>query len=239
MPRLEQAGATPGSLPSDIRLGSHSLRPHPYGALYWDAERTLIVADLHLEKGAVSAARGALLPPYDTRATLQRLALLIEAFQPRRIAALGDSFHTSRSAAELAGEDRAMLACLQKGREWYWISGNHDPDLPPSVGGVICTALTISGVTLRHEPKPELPSAEIAGHLHPCARIVQRGTALRRKCFATDGRRLVMPAFGAYTGGLNVLDKAFGALFRSHDLMAWLMGKRAVYAIAGAALIPD
>jgi DNA ligase-associated metallophosphoesterase len=158
-----------------------------------------------------------MLPPYDTRSTLSRLGGCIDAFKPRRVVALGDSFHRSEFAGRLHEEDRDELSGLQKGREWYWILGNHDPDLPESIGGFVCRSLTIGGITLCHEPSVGR-SAEIAGHLHPMARIVRRGEVFRRKCFATDGLRLVMPAFGAYTGGLNVLDEAFSSLFRWHRL---------------------
>ena len=128
------------------------MRPLAAGALYWEAEDTLLVADLHLEKGAAFAALGMLLPPYDTRTTLQRLEKVIDAVRPGRVVALGDSFHRSASAEEPCRDDLAFLLRLQKGREWYWICGNHDPHLPPSIGGTICTTLTICGVTLRHEP---------------------------------------------------------------------------------------
>ena len=118
------------SLRSRIRVCGHTMRPLAAGALYWEGEDTLLVADLHLEKGAAYAALGMLLPPYDTRTTLQRLQKVIDAVRPGRVVALGDSFHRSEGAARLAGEDLALLTRLQKGREWYWICGNHDPHLP-------------------------------------------------------------------------------------------------------------
>jgi len=221
-----------------IELAGHALLPVAAGALYWEAENTLLVADLHLEKGAAFAARGMMLPPYDTRSTLRRLAACIEMFTPRRVVALGDSFHRSELAGRLHAEDRDELAALQQGREWYWILGNHDPDLPESIGGFICRSLTIGGVTLCHEPSCG-GSAEIAGHLHPVARIARKGEVFRRKCFATDGQRLVMPAFGAYTGGLNLLNEAFSSLFRWHRLEAWLTGRTGVYPLQASMLLPD
>jgi DNA ligase-associated metallophosphoesterase len=222
-----------------ILVCGHVLTPLPAGALFWEAESTLIVADLHLEKGAAMARIGMLLPPYDTAVTLKRLASIIKRFAPRRVVALGDSFHRAESAACLDGADRTTLGALQQGREWYWILGNHDPELPGSVGGIVCTALTVCGITLRHEPSDTASAHEIAGHLHPVARIARRGEAIRRKCFATDGHRLVMPAFGAYTGGLNVLDDAFGSLFLRRSLEAWMLGKSEVYPIGARALLPD
>ena len=222
-----------------IRLSGHTLIPIAAGALYWPAEGTLIVADLHLEKGAAFAARGMMLPPYDTRTTLQRLALCIATFDPSRIVALGDSFHRSALASLLAADDRELLHALQRGRDWYWILGNHDPELPTNIGGVIYRELVIGGVTLRHEPSAYDISPEIAGHLHPVARIARRGEGIRRKCFATDGRRVVMPAFGAYTGGLNVLDEAFSPLFQVQRLEAWMTGRTRVYPMQAHVLLPD
>jgi DNA ligase-associated metallophosphoesterase len=227
------------TLRAHVLVSGHEMRPLAAGALYWEAENTLLVADLHLEKGAAFAALGMLIPPYDTRTTLQRLGKVIRAVEPSRVVALGDSFHRSELAENLAAEDLKLLTRLQLGREWYWICGNHDPFLPPCVGGTVCTTLTICGVTLRHEPSGNELSREIAGHLHPVARIARRGAVIRRRCFATDGNRLMMPAFGAYAGGLNVLDVAFSPLFLRHRLEAWMMGRTDVYPVLGSLLLPD
>jgi DNA ligase-associated metallophosphoesterase len=221
-----------------IRLAGHSFLPVAAGALYWESEGTLLVADLHLEKGAAFAARGMMLPPYDTRSTLQRLAACLDHFSPRRVVALGDSFHRSELAGRLSADDREELAALQQGRDWYWILGNHDPDLPESIGGFVCRSLMIGGITLCHQPSLSR-APEIAGHLHPVARIARRGEGIRRKCFATDGHRLVMPAFGAYAGGLNVLDEAFSSLFHWHLMQAWLTGRTSVYPLQASLLLPD
>jgi DNA ligase-associated metallophosphoesterase len=230
---------TAPTLRSHLIVAGHAMQPLPAGALYWEDERTLLVADLHLEKGAAFAALGMLLPPYDTRATLDRLTKVIDAVQPARVVALGDSFHRSDSAANLPRDDLATLLTLQRGREWFWICGNHDPHLPASIGGTVCATLTIRGVTLRHEPSPSPSSREVAGHLHPVARIAKRGAVIRRRCFATDGNRLVMPAFGAYAGGLNVRHEAFAPLFHRHRLEAWMMGRANVYPVLGSLLLPD
>jgi DNA ligase-associated metallophosphoesterase len=227
------------SLRSRIRVCGHTMRPLAAGALYWEDEHTLLVADLHLEKGAAFAALGMLLPPYDTRTTLQRLEKVINAVKPGRVVALGDSFHRSEGAERMDPDDLALLTRLQKDREWYWICGNHDPHLPRSIGGTICTTLTICSVTLRHEPSQTVMEREISGHLHPVARIARRGAVIRRRCFATDSNRLVMPAFGAYAGGLNVLDRAFAELFLRHRLEAWMMGRADVYPVLGSMLLPD
>jgi len=230
---------TAPTLRSHLAVAGQAMRPLPAGALYWEDERTLLVADLHLEKGAAFAALGMLLPPYDTRATLDRLAKVIDAVRPSRVVALGDSFHRRNSAARLHADDLATLLALQRGREWFWICGNHDPYLPASIGGAVCATLTICGLTLRHEPSLAPSAREIAGHLHPVARIAGRGAVIRRRCFATDGNRLVMPAFGAYAGGLNVCDDAFAPLFSRHQLEAWMMGRANVYPVLGSLLLPD
>ena len=227
------------SLRSHIEVAGHTMQPLAAGALYWEEEDTLLVADLHLEKGAAYAALGVLLPPYDTRATLERLGKAIRAVEPSRVVALGDNFHRAESAKRLVADDLDFLLKLQKGREWYWICGNHDPHLPASIGGTVCATLSIRGLILRHEPSPAPTAREIAGHLHPVARIARRGTVIRRRCFATDGNRLVMPAFGAYAGGLNVLDAAFGPLFLRYRLEAWMMGRADVYPVLGSLLLPD
>lgn len=237
--RLDLMPETAPTLRSHLNVGDHTLKPLVAGALYWEAEDTLLVADLHLEKGAAYAARGMLLPPYDTRSTLSRLSKIIAAVEPSRVVALGDSFHRSECADNLVEDDFALLLKLQRGRDWFWICGNHDPNLPDTIGGTVCSTLSIGGVVLRHEPSDDEAALEIVGHLHPVARISRRGSVVRRRCFATDGRRLVMPAFGAYAGGLNVLHEAFQPLFRWHQLEAWMMGRHAVYPVLGSLLLPD
>lgn len=217
-----------------LKLCGQDFVPHSEGALYWEAQRTLLVADLHLEKGAAFARRGSMLPPYDTRMTLWRLSKVIDYFDPLRVVALGDSFHTSEVAAYLPSEERETIAELQQGREWYWVTGNHDPEIPAVLGGTVCESLAIGGVTCRHEPTRA--GQEIAGHLHPVARISARGEAIRRKCFATDGDKMVMPAFGSYAGGLSIFSDAFAGLLSRERLAAWLLGRDAVYPIFGAAL---
>jgi len=185
----------------------------PGGVVFWPDESLLLVADLHLEKGSAYAARGQLLPPYDTAATLARLAQAIERHDPQGVVCLGDSFHDDGAGARLAAEDLRTLQGLMAGRSWTWIAGNHDPVPPAAVGGTVCDELSIGALTLRHEPRPHPVAGEIAGHLHPKAAIRVRGRRISRRCFAGDGLRLVLPAFGAYTGGLDVLDEAFAPLF--------------------------
>jgi DNA ligase-associated metallophosphoesterase len=204
------------------------------GALYWRDEGALVVADLHLEKGSSFAARGTLLPPYDTAATLAVLTRVVARYAPRLVIALGDSFHDGGGPDRIAAQDRTALATLQAGRDWVWIAGNHDPDPAQNIGGVFARSLSLGPFTFRHEPTAGAAAGEIAGHLHPSARVSQRGRVVTRKCFAADEQRLVMPAFGAYTGGLNIRDRAFVKVFGTLAFTAHLLGERRLYAFAAA-----
>ncbi len=209
------------------------------GALCWPEQGLLVVADLHLEKGSSFARRGTLLPPYDTTETLARLARAIARHAPRLVIALGDNFHDGGGPARLSAQDRASLAALQRGRDWIWIAGNHDPEPADGIGGTFAAMVNVGTLTFRHEPSRNAPAGEIAGHLHPVARIAQRGRAVSRRCFATDGKALVMPAFGAYTGGLNVRDRAFAAVFGASKLTAHMLGEGRLYAFAAARCLAD
>ncbi len=222
-----------------ISLCGKSFRADMSGALYWPGERALIVADLHLEKGSAFAARGQMLPPYDTRETLQRLARVIDRYEAETVIALGDSFHDSRGPERMQPEDREMLRTIQQHCEWIWITGNHDPEISREAGGVVVSSLEVEGVTLCHEPDEGRDSHEIAGHLHPAARITMNGFTLRRPCFVGNGRRLVMPAFGAFTGGLNVLAPAFEPLFGLGGLNVWMLGQEGCYPVAARLLCED
>lgn len=209
------------------------------GGLWLPEHRTLIVSDLHLEKGSSYAARsGQFLPPYDTRETLACLHEAVVRHDPARVVALGDSFHDARGPERMEPGDRALVAALQEGRDWVWIAGNHDAAVSEGVGGRYADALTLGGLLLRHEPRPGEAPGEIAGHLHPCGKVAMRGRAVRRRCFVTDGSRLVMPAFGAYAGGLNVRDKAIDGLF-AKGFTAHLLGDGRVFAIGRAQLARD
>ena len=216
-----------------------ALLADPAGALYWPDEQLLVVADLHLEKGSAFARRGVLLPPYDTAATLARLARLIERYAPRVLIALGDSFHDGHGPSRMSAADRAALKAFQHSRDWIWIAGNHDPDLPDGLGGRFADVLAFGPLTFRHEPSVNAANGEIAGHLHPVARVARRGRAVSRRCFAGDGRRLVMPAFGAYAGGLNVRDRAIFSLFGSLAFTAHMLGAQRLFAVAAERCLPD
>jgi DNA ligase-associated metallophosphoesterase len=221
---------------SDVTVAGTALVLDPTGALYWPEERALIVSDLHLEKGSSFAARGVLLPPFDTTATLSRLTDAAGRYAPRLVIALGDSFHDGRGPDRLAATARATLAALQGGRDWLWITGNHDPEPADGIGGRFAAMLVLGGLTFRH--KPEGSAGEIAGHLHPVARVVVREHAISRRCFVADRQRLIMPAFGAYAGGLNVRNGAFADLF-ARNFIAHVLGARRLYALAGARCLAD
>jgi len=197
------------------------------GALWIESARTLAVADLHFEKGSAFAARGQLLPPYDTGETLRRLEAEVEALSPTTLVFLGDSFHDGRAEGRLAPGDAIRLAELARGRTLIWVVGNHDSDGPRILPGEVIEDLMVEGLMLRHEPRPGPQPGETAGHLHPSARIVARGRSVRRRCFITDGERVVLPAFGAYAGGLSVRDVAFNGLFARTPTVVALGADRA------------
>jgi len=220
-----------------IAVAGVRLTADPGGALYWPEQGLLAVADLHLEKGSSLAARGTLLPPYDTAATLLRLARLIGYYAPRCVVALGDSFHDGKGPARLSRDNRDNLGALQCGRDWIWLSGNHDPEPAPTIGGMFCDTLALGALTFRHEPTGA--TGEIAGHLHPVARVAFRGSAVGRRCFAADDTRMVMPAFGAFTGGLNVRAAAFADLFSALAFTVHLLGEGRLYAFAAKRCLPD
>lgn len=284
-----------------IHLAGVALHADPAGALVHEGERALLVADLHLEKGSAYARRGQFLPPFDTAATLARLAALIMRHRPRVVIALGDSFHDRFGWSRMSHADRDALTALQAGRDWVWIFGNHDPVFPEAIGGEKHAHWSLGPLTLRHEPAAvpaslaeenrgtqageqrlaHLPSrevarakraqaggvcpnnsvgrprpapsarpstdgrvmlerdaapltGEIAGHFHPVALVAGK----RRRCFVTDGRRLVMPAFGAYAGGLNLHDRAIASLFAGRRF-AHVLGRDRVYALCVSKCLPD
>ncbi len=198
----------------------------------------LVVSDLHLEKGSSYAARGQMLPPYDTRATLQRIAALVDSLSPVTVISLGDSFHDRNARSRMAADDAALVRAMTTGCDWVWIEGNHDPRPPEDLGGRAASEFRMGSLVFRHEPTAGPARGEIAGHLHPCARVAGRGRSVRSRCFASDGERLVMPAYGALTGGLNVLDAAFAALF-PNGLMAGVLGRDGIYATASRRLLAD
>lgn len=209
------------------------------GALWLEHEGALVVADLHFEKGSSYAARfGQMLPPYDTRETLDRLDREIALLSPERLIFLGDSFHDGGGEARLAADDYRRLEGLALGRELVWAVGNHDADGPRVLPGEVIDEAVVAGLTLRHEPLPGVQLGEVAGHLHPAAKVSSGRATIRRRCFVTDGQRLVLPAFGAFTGGLNILDEAFSNLFAG-PMLAGALGPKRVHAVGMRSLRPD
>ncbi len=218
---------------AEIRLNGARLTADPSGALLWAQRRTLVVADLHFEKGSAFAKRGLLLPPYDTRATLDRLEALLARHRPARVVCLGDSFHDGEAGERLASGDRAKLARLAGTCDWVWIEGNHDPEPPNDLGGRIEAELIDPPLVFRHRAKARGArtrgaAGEVSGHWHPKAAVHLPPKRISAPCFVSDGRRLVLPAFGAYTGGLNVLDPAVSGLFENR-FVAHLVHREKIY----------
>lgn len=223
---------------TQFTLQGAALTAHPGGLLWWATEATLVVADLHLEKGSSFARKGQFLPPYDTRSTLARLTRLVDDLAPRRIISLGDSFHDGNASARLCEEDLATLTQLQSQGDWIWIAGNHDPLPPQILGGHACEELSIGPLTFRHEPIPG-SIGEVAGHLHPCAKVRSASRSVRRPCFVEDGRRLLLPSFGALTGGLNVHHHAFQGLFKTNETCLHLVGNGRIYSVDWKQSLPS
>jgi hypothetical protein len=230
---MEQVDLLKAPHVAEIEIAGARLIADPAGALVSRADSLLVVADLHLEKGSSFAARGIFLPPWDTAATLARLADLIARWRPRRVIALGDSFHDRRAVERLAPADRCRLRDLQSGRDWIWVAGNHDPIPPGDLGGEHASCVALGQLVFRHEPEAGAAPGEVAGHLHPVARVVTSRGSARRRCFVGDGERCVMPAFGAYAGGLNLRDPAYDRLFvGAGRRTAHVLGRHRVFAIS-------
>lgn len=209
-----------------VHIGTARLMLDPSGALWWPDRKLLVVSDLHLEKGSAAAMRGRHVPPYDSRATLDRLGRLIGRYRPARVIALGDTFHDEEGPARLGREERTALTRYATDCAFIWVQGNHDP-VPPDLPGKAATVWEEGHITFRHDGGGAgLP--EVCGHCHPKASIETRGQWVTRPCFVTDGRRLMLPAFGAYTGGLDVRDRAIARLF-PRGMRVFLLGRDRLY----------
>lgn len=215
-------------------------QPRADGTIWFEASATLVVSDLHFEKGSAFARRGTLLPPYDTAETVRRLAQALEETGAQRLVSLGDSFHDVTAGQRMSLPVRNQLLEVLAARTCIWVEGNHDPLLPGWLPGVRLETIEIAGWTLRHEPSlAAAPGREIAGHLHPCARVAGRsGRRVRRRCFAVSEARIIMPAFGAFTGGLNLCDPAFAAHFATPPT-ALVLGSGRLHRIGPGQLLPD
>ncbi len=211
-----------------ISLAGLDFIPDLSGALYVPDFGALLIADLHLEKGSSLARRGVHLPPYDTRESLRQLSAAIQTVKPQRLIFLGDSFHDGGARERIDQDDLAALRTITSDTETIWITGNHDPHPPTDIGGKIASELVLGPVVLRHEPQSLRPGLfEIAGHLHPAAAVEARGHRIRCRCFIADTRRMIMPAFGSYTGALNVKSEAFDNLFE--EFQVWMIGTRSIH----------
>lgn len=210
--------------------------PTGQGALWWPSERVLVVSDLHLEKGSSFARRGQLLPPYDTSSTLGIVESLVNAFRPETVVSLGDSFHDPHAEYRLGQKAVTRIRRLTDAVNWLWVEGNHDPVPPACLGGKGMREFRKGPCIFRHEPTGE--AGEVAGHLHPVARVAGRGRSLRRKCFVTDGVSLILPSMGTLTGGLNVLDANMADLFADGPMVFAINGTR-VHHVKRAQLRPD
>lgn len=209
----------------------------PDGAVWWAERKTLIVSDLHFEKGSNYARGGQLLPPYDTSATLNIVEQLIQRYAPKCVISLGDSFHDPEAERRLSPGAAARIRACTASTDWIWVEGNHDPDPPAHLGGRASKCLALGPLIFRHEPTGQI--GEIAGHLHPCARVASRVRTLRRRCFITDGQRLILPAMGAFTGGLNVCDAAFETCFPDERPLIFALAETQIVPIAPRRLIAD
>ena len=215
----------------EAELAGQRILLDPAGAMILPEHGLLCISDLHLEKGAAFARRGQLLPPWDTLATLRILESVIARHNPKIVVSLGDNFHDRVGSSLMPPPFRQMIEDMARGREWIWINGNHDPDGAMTLPGISVDVLHLSNLVFRHEPSADNAHGEIAGHLHPAATLVRREKRVRRSCFATDGVRMIMPAFGVTTGGLDLRHKALTGLFDRPRLVAHMLGRDRIYSV--------
>ncbi len=209
--------------------GEHLLLD-PAGALVWPRLSLLAVADLHLEKGSACARRGALLPPWDSRVTLERFSALVDRYRPRIIVSVGDGFHDDDAASRLDAQDARVLEGLARAARLVWVCGNHDPSPPRGIGGECAEAFEAGPLVFRHQARHGA-CGEISGHYHPKARVATRAGEVVRPCFVASLERIVLPSFGAYTGGLEIGSPAIAALFPD-GAEAFLLGRSKLFRFA-------
>ena len=186
-----------------LLFGGHALRAHGSGAVHWPARAALLVADLHFEKASWFAQCGQMLPPYDSLATLDEVEKLVAACRAREVWCLGDSFHDVGGCDRLPPQAQRRLRALTAAVRWVWITGNHDPAILDRCGGEVVDEARVDGLTLRHEASPAEPAPELSGHFHPKLRVRVRGRQVARRCFVATPTKLILPAFGSLTGGLD------------------------------------
>jgi DNA ligase-associated metallophosphoesterase len=219
----------------EFELQGESLIADADAALIWPERELLAIADLHFEKGSAFGAMGTFLPPYDTRSTLDRLEMLLERYDPSTVLCLGDSFHDLSAGERMHKSDVARLSRFTCSRNWIWVAGNHDPTVPSWLGGQTVDEVHLGPLCFRHEAKHGPVKGEISGHYHPKARVKLRGRTLYCSCFATNGCRLLLPAFGAYTGGLNVLDQVLEPIL-GRDPIVFALRRGAIHAVGRRSL---
>jgi len=218
-----------------ITLNGQTLVPDISGALFWEDEATVVVADLHFERASSFAERGRPLPPYDTTATLSALKNALYKFAPKRVICLGDSFHDYAAPDRLSEASVSELRDLTGQQQWIWVAGNHDPDPPAHLGGQVVNDFCLGSLTFRHEAHAQANEGELSGHYHPKATVKTRGRRVTRPCFVTDGIRLILPAFGSFTGGLRVTDPAIRSLL-GEPFDVFLLGTDQVHKFPDQAL---
>jgi uncharacterized protein len=221
---------------SRVLLCGKSFIADSTGALYWPAERTLIVADLHLEKGSYLTEDGVMLPPYDTRSAFEKLEEALDRYEPARVIAVGDSFC---GGASLSAPDVDWLKDLIEDREWFWVVGESQQPIPDLTGAVTCPLYTLGGVKFRYEPVRAPVGHEIAGRMHPIARVSEYGLINRARCFVSNGMRMILPSVGAYSAGKNVLDDDFAPLLGREGLFVWVAMNGKVYPVSAGQLVDE
>lgn len=218
-----------------LRFAGRELLLDPLGGVVWPQARLLAVADLHLEKGSACAVNGNLVPPWDTAATLDRLGALLRRWQPVTVVALGDSFHDRHGFARMHGADAARLQAMCAAARFIWVLGNHDPEPAPGLAGLTTACLDIGGLAFCHQARPG-NGPELVGHHHPKARIPTRAGLVTRPCFIADANRLMLPALGAFTGGLDIASPAIANLF-TQSARAYLLGRDRLFSFSLSASV--
>lgn len=233
---VEESSYDSGS--SRILLSGKSFIADRTGALYWPAEKTLIVSDLHLERGSYLMDKGVVLPPYDTDSAFEKLEEALDRYDPHRVIALGDSFCTD-GEIRLSAHDADWLYDLMEDREWFWVCGPDQAAAPEPFGGTVLPHLTLGGIKFRFEPVRAPVSHEIAGRMHPVAQISEYGHVMRGRCFVSNGMRLILPSIGKYSAGANVLSSSFDSLLGHEGLFVWAIHAGRVSQIASGQLIEE
>lgn len=225
---------------SYIKLGDLRLEPDYSGALYAPDFETLIVADLHFEKAsALYEKTGSAYPPFDTRDTLLRLGDAIDRQQPKRIIFLGDTWHDEFGFARMQNTDHQLIRTIRTRAETVFISGNHDTSASGSGGPKMVQEIKLGDVVLSHEPFEDANRYQICGHLHPVAKLMQKGRTIRRRCFFVSDKQCILPAMGALSGGLNCCDPVFDRFMSYENRRVILLGRNRLFHLGMKTLLPD